>query len=113
MYVGTWKAGKKDGRGTLAFRQPKSSVLTAPPPIDEAGTSSAVPLLDSALSTIEVPDAIAVYSGHFRDDQIGGTGTCAVKCSVPASRNGSWMVPLRMSDLQLVHLKAGFTADGQ
>ena len=112
VYVGTWKQGKKDGRGTLTLRQPKSTVLTATPPLHE-GNAAVAPLLDTALSTLKVSDAIAVYSGHFRDDTIGGTGTCAVKCSIPASRDGTWMVPLRMSDLQLIHVKAGFTADGQ
>ena len=112
VYVGTWKQGKKDGRGTLTLRQPKSTVLTATPPLHE-GNAAVAPLLDTALSTMKVSDAIAVYSGHFRDDTIGGTGTCAVKCSIPASRDGTWMVPLRMSDLQLIHVKAGFTADGQ
>jgi transposase-like protein len=91
---------------------PKSTVLTATPPLHE-GNAAVAPLLDTALSTLKVSDAIAVYSGHFRDDTIGGTGTCAVKCSIPASRDGTWMVPLRMSDLQLIHVKAGFTADGQ
>ena len=55
----------------------------------------------------------AAYEGRFRDDAIDGQGTLVLS-QPTCSANGDWLIPINVqSDLTRVHLKAGFTREGE
>ena len=82
-YEGMWRAGKKDGRGTLKFVNG------------------------------------ACYEGRFRDDKMDGTGTltmprsCIMHMETNSADKWTALIPIEFqSDVQRMHLKAGFDQEG-
>lgn len=82
-YEGMWRAGKKDGRGTLKFVNG------------------------------------ACYEGRFRDDKMDGTGTltmarsCIMHSETDSADKWTALIPIGFqSDVQRMHLKAGFDQEG-
>lgn len=100
-YSGVWAAGVFEGRGDCRYSDSSTYQGTF-----KAG-------LRDGRGTLTFPNG-AVYNGRFREDRLEGSGTLSLTKPVPAEDGtDTLLVPVSLqADLQLVHLRAGFTSKG-